>query len=76
MIDNVSSFIGGALISMIGAVHIWLTPMQINTGSIAGDIAMNFAVKVIGTIILGLVGGLTGLATKDFYLIIKKRFKK
>ena len=76
MTDSISSFLGGALLGGLGSVHIWLTPLQFQTGSPAADIAVNFAVKVVGTVILGTIGGLTGLATKDLYLIIKRKFKK
>ena len=51
-------------------------PLQIHTGSLAGDMALEWAIKVMGTIILGTIGGLTGLATKDLYQILKRKFKK
>lgn len=74
-LDNISSFLGGALLGGLGSFRIWLTPLYIQTGSPAADLAMEWAIKVVGTIILGTVGGLTGLATKDLYQILKRKFK-
>ena len=51
-------------------------PLQIHTGNVYADIAAEWAIKVIGTVILGTIGGLTGLATKDLYQILKRKFKK
>ena len=76
MADTISSFLGGALFGFIGAIKIWFLPLQISTGNMAADIAIDFGIKIIGTVILGTIGGLTGLATKDLYLIIKRKFKK
>jgi hypothetical protein len=45
-------------------------------GRIAADLAMDFAAKVIGTIILGIVGGLAGLFSKDLYKWLKSKFVK
>ena len=75
-LDNLSSFLGGAILGGLGSFRIWLHPLQFQTGNPMGDIAFEWAVKVMGTIILGTIGGLTGLATKDLYQILKRKFKK
>ena len=75
-LDNISSFLGGAILGGLASLHFWTISLQIPTGSPAGDIAIEWSVKVIGTIILGTIGGLTGLATKDLYQILKRKFKK
>lgn len=75
-LDNLSSFLGGALLGGLGSFRIWFMPLQIQTGSLAGDLALEWAIKVCGTVILGTIGGLTGLATKDLYQILKRKFKK
>ena len=59
-----------------GSLRFWFMPLQVHTGNVAADLALEWAIKVLGTVILGTVGGLTGLATKDLYQILKRKFKK
>jgi hypothetical protein len=75
-LDNISSFIGGALLGGLGSFKIWLQPLQVHTGNVAADLAIEWAIKVCGTVILGTVGGITGLATKDLYQHLKRKLKK
>jgi hypothetical protein len=75
-LDNLSSFLGGAILGGFGSLRFWFMPLQVQTGNVAADLALEWAIKVLGTVILGTVGGLTGLATKDLYQILKRKFKK
>jgi hypothetical protein len=76
MQDSIAGFVGGAIVGTLGGIRLFSFPVQIHTGNVAGDMALDFAVKVIGTVILGLVGGLTGMATKDLYKHLKSKWKK
>jgi CDP-diglyceride synthetase len=68
--DNVG-FAGGTLLAFIPAYH-WLWPLQIETIDPTMLVKL-WAMKVFGTIILGFLGGLTGMFGKDVYKIIKTK---
>lgn len=36
----------------------------------------HFALKVLGTLIIGAAGGIAGMAAKDLYAMAKRHFKK
>jgi hypothetical protein len=76
MTDNIASFSGGFVAGILGAFRLFTYPIQIYTGHQPSDMAIDFAVKVLGTVIIGLLGGLTGLFTKDLYKWLKSKFKK
>jgi hypothetical protein len=66
MREDITSFGGGFLISVFGNIS-WILQLT------AGDIAMEWAIKVFGTMILGVIGGLAGLFAKDLYKWIKRK---
>jgi hypothetical protein len=78
MSEDVRGIVGGALFGAIGGLKLFTYPMVpiLPTGNIAGDLALDFAAKVMGTIILGVVGGLAGLFSKDLYKWLKSKFSK
>lgn len=69
--DNVS-FMSGSLLAAIPALS-WLWPLQIADPT---NMATLWVIKVFGTIILGFLGGLTGMLGKDFYRFIKTKLRK
>lgn len=75
MQDSIAGFVGGAIAGTLGGITIIGWPLQVQTGNIAADLALEFAIKVIGTVIIGAVGGVTGMATKDLYNHFKRKFK-
>jgi hypothetical protein len=78
MNDTGASFLGGFSFGAIGSVD-WIAGLHIHLLSphnLAGDLALQWGIKVLGTMILGVVGGLAGLFAKDLYRQIKKRFTK
>lgn len=43
---------------------------------IFGDVVTHFILKAIGTLIIGVLGGIAGLAGKDLYPMLKAHIKK
>ena len=76
MSDQIAGFMGGAIAGCLGGITIFGWPAQVHTGNLAADMAIDFAVKVLGTVIIGAVGGITGMATKDLYRYLKSKRKK
>ena len=75
MNDNQASFLGGFLFSV--ASHFkWVLTLQVAfvPGTIMGQLALEWSVKIIGTLILGIIGGIAGLMAKDIYKALKKKF--
>lgn len=70
MAENNYSFFGGFAVSVLGNFK-WLYDLQVFNPQ---AIALEWAVKVLGTIILGIVGGLAGLFAKDLYKWLKRKF--
>ena len=64
--ESIYSFGGGFIISVLGNIQ-WIA--QIN----AGGLAIEWTIKIFGTMILGIIGGLAGLFAKDLYKYIKDR---
>lgn len=71
MNDDQIAFAGGTLLSSIPAFQ-WLWPLQADTIA-APDLAMVWLFKIFGTVILGFLGGITGMLGKDFYRYIKTK---
>ena len=74
-----SSFIGGFLFSALGNVS-WIWSMQIlqNLPNNAASFALAFALKIIGTFILGIIGGIAGVLVREahIYYKLRKKLKK
>jgi len=62
-------------ITSLGTVLHWLWPLQIETIDPTMLVKL-WAMKVFGTIILGFLGGLTGMFGKDVYKIIKTKLRE
>jgi len=67
--NSIYSFTGGFIISVFGNIG-WVA--QIYN---PGQIAVEWTVKVFGTLILGVIGGLAGLFAKDLYKWMKDKVK-
>ena len=65
--DSVYSFIGGFLVSVFGNIQ-WIG--QIHTMDVK-HLVIEWTVKIFGTMILGIIGGLAGLFAKDLYKYLK-----
>lgn len=80
MNDSIAGFIGGAIAGLLGGIRLFTYPMQVYTGHQAADMAIDFSAKVLGTIILGVVGGAFGVFSKmfaqDLYKHLKDKYKK
>jgi CDP-diglyceride synthetase len=77
MNDNIASFLGGAFLSIVGhANYLMKVSWYLRVNGHAHELAMEWSIKIIGTLILGVIGGVAGLLAKDIYAGIKRRFKK
>lgn len=76
MENNAASFIGGFLLSVMANVHWIFGQIYPHTPSDAATAAMEFGLKIIATLILGIIGGIAGLLGKDVYGSIKKKFNE
>ena len=65
--DSVYSFIGGFVISVFGNIQ-WIG--QIHNMNVQ-TLVIEWTIKVFGTMILGVIGGLAGLFAKDLYKYLK-----
>jgi hypothetical protein len=74
MSDDNISFTFGSLLAAIPAIS-WLWPLQLHAMD-AGSMATIWIIKIFGTIILGFLGGLTGMFGKDVYRIIKTKLRE
>jgi hypothetical protein len=74
MSDDNISFTFGSLLAAIPAIS-WLWPLQLHAME-PGSLATIWLIKVFGTIILGFLGGLTGMLGKDVYRIIKTKLRE
>lgn len=66
--ESIYSFGGGFVISVLGNIS-WIG--QVN----AGGLAMEWMIKIFGTMVLGVIGGLAGLFAKDLYKFLKDKIK-
>ena len=64
------SFIGGFAVSVLGN-WTWLHNLQIHPPNVT-TLVIEWTIKVFGTLILGVIGGLAGLWAKDIYKWLKK----
>jgi drug/metabolite transporter (DMT)-like permease len=64
------SFIGGFAVSVLGN-WTWLHNLQIQPPNVT-TLVIEWTIKVFGTLILGVIGGLAGLWAKDIYKWLKK----
>jgi hypothetical protein len=68
--DSLYSFGGGFVISILANIQ-WLA--QIGSGDVS-MMMIEWTVKIFGTMILGIIGGLAGLFAKDLYKYLKDRY--
>lgn len=73
MNDNLASFIGGAVLNIIGHVK-WLFFLNVFLSPVSD--AKVWAIKIASTFILGVVGGAAGLVTKFLFEILKKKLNR
>ncbi len=76
MENNAASFIGGFLLSVMANVHWIFAQAYPHTAGDAAEAAASFGLKVIATLILGVIGGIAGLLGKDLYASIKRKFNE
>ena len=69
MENNAASFIGGFSLSVLANWQWIFAQIHIDPT----NMAMGFALKVIATLILGVIGGIAGLIGKDLYTGFKKK---
>lgn len=75
MSENAAPFTGGFIMASWGSFSILRdlpTLLQIN---VPGTLEL-YALKVLGTLLLGAVGGVGGMLAKDLYRFIKNKLKK
>lgn len=75
MNDNSAPFIGGFTMGSIGSLSAWdsLTVfMQVTQA----QVLEYYAFKLLGTLVLGLVGGFAGMIAKDLYRYFKIKVTK
>jgi hypothetical protein len=73
MSDDNLSFASGSLLAAIPAFS-WLWPLQLHLDP--ANLATAWMMKVIGTIVLGFLGGLSGMLGKQFFVFIKSKLKR
>jgi hypothetical protein len=78
MNDEQASFLGGFMMAVLGRIDwIWQLHLTLAQSPIAGNIALEWGIKVLGTFILGIVGGCGGLVVKWIaYKLKNKKAKK
>jgi hypothetical protein len=67
--DSIYSFMGGFIVSVFGNIQ-WIA--QIETMSIE-SLLIEWTAKIFGTMILGIIGGLAGMFSKDLYKYLKDK---
>lgn len=73
---NSAPFLGGFLMGSWGSVSL-LDNITVFLNMSQSEILTYYSVKLLATLVLGVVGGLAGMVAKDLYRIIKmKIFKK
>lgn len=66
--DAIYQFAGGFVISSVGNFA-WIAQVQYNPS----NIALEWFLKLMGTMIMGTIGGLAALFSKDLYKYLKKK---
>lgn len=75
MSDNAAPFTGGFIMASWGSFSILQElPTLLQIG--APGVLELYALKVLGTLILGAVGGVGGMLAKDLYRYFKNKLKK
>ncbi len=77
MNDEQASFLGGFMMAVLGRID-WIMKLHITLAQspIAGNVALEWGIKILGTFILGIVGGVAGLVVKWIAYKLKNRIKK
>ncbi len=76
MENNAASFIGGFILSVMANVHWIFGQIHPHTPNDAAMVAMEFGLKIIATLILGVIGGIAGLLGKDLYGHFKRKINE
>ena len=76
MSDNYAGTIGGSIFGAVSGFHFFIQGYVVpaTTGNAASDFVLEALMKMGGTIILAVLGGLAGLASKDLYKYLKSKF--
>lgn len=72
MENNAASFIGGFALSVLANWQWIFAQIHIDPT----NMAMSFGLKVLATLILGIIGGIAGLLGKDLYMGMKKKLNE
>jgi hypothetical protein len=67
--DSIYSFAGGFLVSVFGNIS-WIAQIQ---NMSVNSLMIEWAIKIFGTMVLGIIGGVAGLFAKDLYKYLKDR---
>jgi hypothetical protein len=67
--DSIYSFMGGFIVSVFGNIQ-WIS--QIDSMSVQ-TLMIEWTIKIFGTMILGIIGGLAGMFAKDLYKYLKDK---
>lgn len=73
--DNSAPFLGGFAMGSWGSISLW-DSMAVYLQVTNLQILEYYAFKVLGTLVLGLVGGFAGMIAKDLYRYIKIKLTK
>jgi hypothetical protein len=75
MDDNTAPFIGGLIFGGSYGLSLWNESLKILQANPTQFLEF-FALKLAATLVLGLFGGLVGMAGKDLYRFIKRKIFK
>lgn len=75
MNENSAPFLGGFAMGSWGSISLW-DSMAVYLQVSNLEILEYYAFKVLGTLVLGLVGGFAGMIAKDLYRYFKIKFTK
>lgn len=75
MNENSAPFLGGFAMGSWGSLSLW-DSMAVYLQVSNLEILEYYAFKVLGTLVLGLVGGFAGMIAKDLYRYFKIKFTK
>jgi hypothetical protein len=77
MNDSNASFFGGAIMAIGGNLQ-WLLSLHdaLLQSGVASHVVIEWSIKVVGTFILGIVGGVSGLLGKALFNYLKKKIVK
>ncbi len=77
MNDEQASFLGGFMMAVLGRID-WIVKLHLTLAQspIAGNIALEWSIKILGTFVLGIVGGVAGLVVKWIAYKVKQKMNK